>query len=153
MHSPKLMHNYLELSAMNLTAVWQALLLLLLLTALALAAALLAGVQTLTAPQLITASALWILPGLYAARRAGESGAFYGLITGVIGGALLWLLLTLLAGYGEQPLLRLLGERALVLMILAGFWSVTGGMLGQTAQAIKQRRAARKAARQANHSS
>ena len=130
---------------MNGKALQQAVIGLLVLTALAIGVALQLGVEQVSAPQLITVSALCLLPGCAAALRAGHAGTFHGLLTGLLGGLLLALLLWASAPVNTEPLLQVLGERAGVVLVLAAFWSVTGGLVGDIVLLVKRRRAERRA--------
>jgi len=130
---------------MRYQAILLGMLLLLLLTAVMIGLALLAGATQTTGPQLLTASSLWIVAGLFSARRSHEAGILHGLIAGLLGALLAALLVISSADLVNSLLLKSLATRPLpMLMVLGGFWGSVGGMIWDIVRVVKMKKAARK---------
>ena len=108
--------------------------------------AMLSGIETATAPQLLTATALWIGPGFYAGKRAGDAGILHGMLAGLLGAVLIILQIGLISSLAERsPFIDQLAARGyMIVLILGGLWGSVGGMFADTARVIKARRAQRK---------
>ena len=95
-----------------------------------------------TGPQLMTVSALWILPGFFSGHRAGEAGILHGMLAGLAGGffvALEFSLATQLSG--ESALLGQLSARGgMILLILGGLWGASGGMFADIVRVVRSRK-------------
>lgn len=103
------------------------------------------GVQQATAPQLLTLSALWIAPGLFAALKAQDGRLLHGLTTGLLGALLLSLPLQLWRDLLPEPalLLQLAGDKAMVLIVLGGLWGAVGGIFAEIVRLRRLRKAGR----------
>ena len=77
------------------------------------------GIEETTGPQLLTVSALWLIPGYVSAVRAGEAGILYGLLANILG--VVGAIFSLSPFMGGHMLLK-----ALELVILGGIGSVGG---------------------------
>lgn len=103
------------------------------LTLLTLALAWLWGVEKATAPQLLTLSALWIVPGLYSALRAQDGRMLHGMLTGMLGALLVVLALQAVAPQLETQTVvsQLAAGRVMVLLVLGGLWGSIGGLFAE----------------------
>jgi len=115
------------------------------LTLLTLATAWLWGVEKTTAPQLLTLSALWIVPGLYSALRAADGRMLHGMLTGMLGA-----LLVVLALQAVEPQLQtqtvvsqLAASRMMVLLVLGGLWGSIGGLFAEIVHLRRMRKRAK----------
>lgn len=107
--------------------------------------AILLGMQSVTAPQLLTLSSLWLLAGYAAARQAREAGILHGLLATLSGMLLVMPLAWLAADFFEMAQLgRLMVRPPLQYLLLAGFWGAAGGMIGDIVRVVKLRRAMRR---------
>ncbi len=127
---------------MDILAILRSAFFVILLAALVLAAGWLAGVGKVTAPQMITLSALWIIPGLLAGLKARDAGALHGLLAGLLGGVFLFLSLSVIGGMRATPsiLTALAADGRSLLLILAGWWGGFGGLVADIRRAIRARR-------------
>lgn len=102
------------------------------------------GVVQFTGPQLLTASALWIVSGYYAGFRAGEAGTLHGLVAGFAGALIMFALLSITQDYSPTPFVEnLLSRGALLLGVIGGFWGAVGGVFSDIGRAVKAKRARR----------
>ncbi len=131
---------------MDIPAILRGAILLMLLAMLMLAAGWLAGVGKVTAPQMITLTAIWIVPGLVAGLDARDAGTLHGLLSGLLGGALIFLVLPIIGGMTTAPsfLDAVAADSRPLLLILAGWWGGFGGLVADIRRAIRARRAARR---------
>ncbi len=131
---------------MDIPAILRSAILVILLAALVLAAGWLAGVGKVTAPQMITLTALWIIPGLLAGLKARDAGTLHGLLAGLLGGVFLFLILPVIGGMAATPslLTAVAADSRPLLLILAGWWGGFGGLVADIRRAIRARRAARR---------
>lgn len=108
-------------------------LLLYVLTSLTLALAWLSGVEKATAPQLLTLSALWIVPGLYSSLQAADGRMLHGMLTGMLGALLVVLALQAVAPELETQTVvsQLAASRVTVLLVLGGLWGSIGGLFAE----------------------
>ncbi len=131
---------------MDIPAIFRSAILVILLAALVLAAGWLMGVEKVTAPQMITLTALWIIPGLLAGLKARDAGTLHGLLAGLLGGVFLFLILPVIGGMTATPslLTAVAADGQPLLLILAGWWGGFGGLVADIRRVIRARRAARR---------
>ncbi|MBA1445665.1 MAG: hypothetical protein M3H12_17370 [Chromatiales bacterium] len=135
---------------MKYSAILFGVLLLVVLTLSLILLAILLGAQTVTGPQFLTVTSLWIAVGLATARNAEEAGILHGLLAGFLGALLVALSLPSVAASWPYPLLAQLAEKPLFLSaLLGGFWGSVGGMFWDIVRVIKAKRARRQAGEQA----
>lgn len=104
-------------------------------------------VSLLSAPQLLTLFALWLVPGYIAGKRAADAGTLHGLLSGLLGMPLIWSGWAFIASLSGVPARAdLVGQSPLIPTLLAGFWASLGGMLADVVRLIRAKRAARKSA-------
>ncbi len=106
------------------------------------------GVEKATTPQLLTLSALWLAPLVFALLKVKEAGALNGLIAGCLGALLVQAEIhLLLEAYPDSTLLtQLSGKASTMIFILGGFWGGAAGIISDNARLVKAKRAARKQA-------
>jgi len=116
-----------------------------LIATLVLAAGWFTGIENVTVPQLITLSALWIIPGLFTALKVRDAGALHGLLAGLLGGLSIFLLPPIINSMETTPsfLSAVVADSQPLLFILAGWWGAFGGLIADIRRVIRARRAAR----------
>ncbi len=135
---------------MNVSAIVRGTILVILLATVGLLTAWFIGAGKATTPQVITVTALWVLPGFLTGKQVDEAGTLHGLLAGLAGGAVLYLLLPLISGLESAPsfLAPLSTEGRPLLLILAGWWGAFGGLVADNRRLIRARRAARQGRKQ-----
>ena len=135
---------------MNIPAILRGALFVILAAVLTFMASWIAGIEDATAPQLITVTALWIVPGLLTGLRVHEAGTLHGLLAGLLGGAVLYLTLPAVSQLDPAPtfLRTLSAESRPLFIILAGWWGGFGGLVADNRRLIGARRAAKKQQKQ-----
>ncbi len=131
---------------MNIPAILRGAVLVVLLATLVLAAAWFAGIEGVTAPQMITLTALWIVPGLLTGLKARDAGTLHGLLAGLLGGLFIFAVLPFIADMTASPsfLDALVADSRPLLLIFAGWWGAFGGLVTDNRRIIQARRAVRK---------
>ncbi len=131
---------------MNIPAILRCAILVILLATLVLAACWFAGIEKVTGPQMITFTALWIIPGLLTGLKVQDAGALHGLLAGLLGGVLIFLALPTIGGMLTTPsfLDAVVTDSRPLLLILAGWWGGFGGLVADNRRVIRARRAARR---------
>jgi uncharacterized integral membrane protein len=133
---------------MRYQAILLGMLLVLVLTAVMIGLALLAGATQATGPQLLTASALWILAGFLCAKSSREAGMLHALIAGLLGALLIAWLVSFMVDATGSLLLKSLATRPLFMfVILGGFWGSVGGMIWEIVRVVKLKKAAKRSVR------
>ncbi len=110
----------------------------------------LVDVKSATTPQLLTVSALWLAPLVFALLKVKEAGALHGLVAGCLGALVVQAeILLLTKAFPDSTLLMQLTDKASVMIfILGGFWGGAAGIISDNARLVKAKRAARRKAQE-----